>query len=101
MIDELMCSTPYGIKGIFIILSNITKKKSLSAQRLTASKEYSYIRFLPLSYLARFVLNALRHQRNIHVFPANFHIFFPVKCSTPYGIKGIFICPFGQIGIPI
>ena len=63
------CSTPHGIKGIFTNQSRWTTKGHNCAQRLTASKESSRRDGRPSSG-REWVLNASRHQRNLHCWSA-------------------------------
>src|SRR5206468_3881609 len=59
------CSTPFGIIGILTRPSHPTRKKSLCAQSLSSSSEFSRIAQI-VSVKNKFVLNAFRHHRNSH-----------------------------------
>ena len=114
-VNREQCSTPFGINGIFTRSpARPPKRRGRCAQRLSASMESSlYRRSRPLRRSA--VLNAFRHQRNLHVartanaFTAasvlnafrhqwNLHAsggacvsrHSSFVCSTPFGINGIF-----------
>ena len=69
----VMCSTPYGIKGM------IARKFQYSGRR-------------------RVVLNALRHQRNDRSVTAETTLGVG-RCSTPYGIKGMIAPEFPPTGL--
>ncbi len=60
-----MCSTPFGIIGILTIVDAITGRPQLSAQRLSASSEFSPGNVGRADRVRR-VLNAFRHHRNSH-----------------------------------
>src|SRR6266545_826161 len=60
------CSTPFGIIGILTSGTFTTTAANESAQRLSASSEFSR-RLFCHSAVERNVLNAFRHHRNSHV----------------------------------
>src|SRR2546427_624020 len=63
-VSPLRCSTPFGIIGILTLSTKPHERSDLSAQRLSASSEFSLI--FSFSYLKSAIL-----------------------CSTPFGIIGI------------
>ena len=65
LLGGVSCSTPYGINGIFTSFNDPTS-------------------------LQLVVLNALRHQWNLHRQPREAQQRAGFPCSTPYGINGIF-----------
>ena len=83
-----MCSTPFGIIGIFTMPAGWLTTARMCAQRLSASLESSPAgrAQAPVRHL---VLNAFRHHWNLHpgVTPPNDG---DQTCSTPFGIIGIF-----------
>ena len=85
-----MYSTPFGINGIFTGASLTGRPHCFGgAQRLSASMESSQTRVSELERSEREVLNAFRHQWNLH-FLDGLDEKYRVKCSTPFGINGIF-----------
>src|SRR5207248_65512 len=106
-----LCSTPFGIIGILTLTIPATITLNFSAQRLSASSEFSLSGNYD-SALRALVLNAFRHHRNSHVSrsivsaatasaqrlsaSSEFSLFESllcslrkVSCSTPFGIIGI------------
>ena len=84
-----VCSTPFGIRGI--CTKNIRRgpPHKTGAQRLSASEEYALEESADRTALSAGVLNAFRHQRNMHT---QFRSRIPgasTPCSTPFGIRGI------------
>jgi len=81
------CSTPYGIRGLGTILATRSINSAHGAQRLTASEVWAP-HLTQNQFLLAKVLNALRHQRFGHK-----QMYEPVnsmdECSTPYGIRGL------------
>ena len=60
-----------------------------SAQRLSASEEYALGYGLSHRTKDRRVLNAFRHQRNMHLRRVGQARPVQHRCSTPFGIRGI------------
>ena len=106
------CSTPYGINGIFTLVTGLLQAGDavLNALRhqwnlhtLRPCRRRAALTVLnalrhqwnlhpgkaPAPFHAGHVLNALRHQWNLHSRIACSHA-ARVWCSTPYGINGIF-----------
>ena len=63
--EYLGCSTPCGIRGIFTDEEAVRAQYAQGAQRLAASEESSLVPYA-IDCCAHGVLNALRHQRNLH-----------------------------------
>ncbi len=88
IIGALLCSTPFGIVGIFTNTNRNHFSDSQSAQRLSASLESSRRARREQSSHVR-VLNAFRHRWNLH--SSNpVYLTSNMLCSTPFGIVGIF-----------
>ena len=109
-----VCSTPFGIIGIFTTSALNRSCRKHCAQRLSASLESSpfnrrprsiqIIRLCstPFGIIGIFtprsgvgfsrvnVLNAFRHHWNLHGFLSRTFPVATVLCSTPFGIIGIF-----------
>src|SRR6266700_4080724 len=74
-----MCSTPFGIIGILTQSRNTTRNVLISAQRLSASSEFSLGSSIP-KQRPKHVLNAFRHHRNSHSIFA-FVSLMPCSCA--------------------
>ncbi len=106
-----MCSTPFGIIGILTLEPVCSRVRGSSAQRLSASSEFS-LHLDGVRKQIKLVLNAFRHHRNSHARREGFrtqgnrvlnafrhhrnsHKIRPCNanrvrpCSTPFGIIGI------------
>src|SRR5258708_1982681 len=93
-----MCSTPFGIIGILTAFTRATVYQNESAQRLSASSEFSRGNNIRGS-AALVVLNAFRHHRNSHekVYALCERINL---CSTPFGIIGILTTQSARLSGP-
>ena len=84
---RVVCSTPFGIKGVSTTRTAVARWSASSAQRLSASKEFPRPASDGVRRQSR-VLNAFRHQRSFHSKkPGSYGR--KTWCSTPFGIKGV------------
>jgi len=83
------CSTPFGIIGIFTTGAGATNPGETSAQRLSASLESSPARVMLLSS-GLYVCSTPFGIIGIFTLAVTAEPFGALMCSTPFGIIGIF-----------